>query len=50
MLRTGHHCAMPIMKKLGIEGTIRLSFAIYNTKADIDLCIEALIKAVRMLR
>jgi len=50
MLRTGHHCAMPIMKKLGIEGTIRLSFAIYNTKEDIDKCIEALHKAIRMLR
>ena len=50
MLRTGHHCAMPIMKKLGIEGTIRLSFAIYNTKEDIDKCIEALQKATRMLR
>jgi len=50
MLRTGHHCAMPIMKKLGIEGTIRLSFAIYNTKEDIDKCIEALLKAIRMLR
>lgn len=50
MLRTGHHCAMPIMKKLGIEGTIRLSFAIYNSKEEIDMCVEALIKAIRMLK
>ena len=50
MLRTGHHCAMPIMKKLGVEGTIRLSFAIYNTTNEIDACIEGVDKAIRMLR
>jgi len=50
MLRTGHHCAMPIMKKLGIEGTIRMSFAIYNTQEEIDKTIEALSKAIRILR
>jgi len=50
MLRTGHHCAMPIMKRLGIEGTIRMSFAIYSTKEDIDRSIEALHKAIRMLK
>jgi len=50
MLRTGHHCALPIMKKLGINGTIRLSFAMYNSKEDIDKTIRALNKAVRMLR
>ena len=50
MLRTGHHCALPIMKKLGINGTIRLSFAMYNTKEDIDMSIEALAKSIRMLR
>lgn len=50
MLRTGHHCAMPIMKKLSIEGTIRLSFAIYNTQEEIDICLEALQKAIRILR
>ncbi|HIC44249.1 MAG TPA: cysteine desulfurase [Sulfurimonas sp.] len=50
MLRTGHHCAMPIMKKLGIKGTIRMSFAIYNTKEEIDRCIKALSRAIRMLR
>ena len=50
MLRTGHHCAMPIMKKLGIKGTIRLSFALYNTKEDIDKTVEALQKAIHLLR
>lgn len=50
MLRTGHHCAMPIMKRLGIKGTVRLSFALYNTTEDIDICIKALIKAVKVLR
>lgn len=50
MLRTGHHCALPIMKKLGINGTIRLSFAMYNSKEDIDKTMQALSKAVRMLR
>jgi len=49
MLRTGHHCAMPIMKKLNIEGTVRISFAIYNTKEDILRCIKALKKAVEVL-
>ena len=50
MLRTGHHCALPIMKSLGIEGTVRLSFALYNTIQDIDLCIEALKKAIKVLK
>lgn len=50
MLRTGHHCAMPIMKRLGIEGTVRMSFAIYNTKEEIDRTITALSKAIRILR
>jgi len=49
MLRSGHHCALPIMRTLGIEGTVRLSFAIYNSKEDIDLTIEALYKAIKML-
>ena len=42
-VRTGHHCAQPLMQRLGIEGTVRASFALYNTKAEIDIlvaCIE----------
>lgn len=50
MLRTGHHCALPIMKRLGIKGTVRLSFALYNTTEDIDICIKALHKAIKVLR
>ncbi len=50
MLRTGHHCALPVMKTLNIEGTVRLSFALYNTKEDIDICIEALKRAIKVLR
>jgi cysteine desulfurase/selenocysteine lyase len=43
-VRTGHHCAEPIMHKLGISGTIRASFAFYNTKADADALVESLKK------
>ena len=49
MLRTGHHCALPIMKDLGIEGTVRLSFGLYNTTQDIDRTIEGLNKAIKIL-
>jgi len=49
MIRSGHHCVMPIMNKLGIKGTLRLSFALYNEKEDIDLTIEAIHKALRVL-
>jgi cysteine desulfurase / selenocysteine lyase len=48
-VRTGHHCAQPIMKHFDIPGTIRASFAFYNTKEEIDLFIEALKKAQMML-
>ena len=41
-VRTGHHCAMPLMAKLGISGTVRASFAIYNSREDIDKLIVAL--------
>lgn len=49
-VRTGHHCAQPIMKFFGIPGTIRASFAFYNTKEEIDSMIQALNKALSMLR
>lgn len=48
-VRTGHHCAQPIMDFYKIPGTIRASFAFYNTKEEIDLMIEALKKAQTML-
>lgn len=47
-VRTGHHCAQPLMKKLGITGTIRISFAMYNTKEEIDTFIAALQKLKQM--
>ena len=40
-VRTGHHCAQPVMEKFGIEGTARASFAVYNTKEEIDVFVEA---------
>jgi len=40
-VRTGHHCTQPVMQRLGIEGTIRVSFALYNTKEEIDIFIAA---------
>jgi len=48
-VRTGHHCAQPIMNFFCIPGTIRASFSFYNTKAEIDLMIEAVKKAKTML-
>ncbi|WP_135609688.1 aminotransferase class V-fold PLP-dependent enzyme [Methanococcoides sp. AM1] len=47
-VRTGHHCAQPLMKFLGVEGTVRASFALYNTKEDVDMLIEG-IKKVEMM-
>ncbi|MDR1919968.1 MAG: cysteine desulfurase [Tannerellaceae bacterium] len=41
-VRTGHHCAQPLMKALGIEGTVRASFALYNTKEEIDAFLSAI--------
>lgn len=48
-VRTGHHCAQPIMDFYKIPGTIRASFAFYNTKEEIDKLVEALKKAIKML-
>jgi cysteine desulfurase / selenocysteine lyase len=49
-VRTGHHCAQPLMEYLKIPGTIRASFAFYNTREEIDRMIEAIRKAVSMLQ
>jgi cysteine desulfurase/selenocysteine lyase len=49
-VRTGHHCAQPLMSRLGIVGTTRASFAAYNTLAEIDQFTNALGKALKMLR
>jgi cysteine desulfurase/selenocysteine lyase len=48
-VRTGHHCAQPIMNFFEIPGTIRASFAFYNTKEEIDVMVEAVKKAKMML-
>lgn len=49
-VRTGHHCAQPIMDFYKIPGTIRASFAFYNTKEEIDLFVKGLKRAILMLR
>ena len=49
-VRTGHHCTQPIMDYYKIPGTIRASFSLYNTKADVDAFIKALNRAVNMLK
>ncbi|NGZ12690.1 cysteine desulfurase CsdA [Vibrio aestuarianus] len=48
-LRAGHHCAHPLMDALGLAGTVRISFGIYNNEQDVEKLITALIKAVDML-
>ncbi|MBM3443424.1 MAG: cysteine desulfurase [Bacteroidetes bacterium] len=49
-VRTGHHCAQPLMKRLGIVGTTRVSFGAYNTQEEVDVFITALEKSLKMLR
>lgn len=48
-LRTGHHCAQPVMVRLGIDGTLRVSFALYNTRDEIDKLVEAILNVRAML-
>ena len=49
-VRTGHHCCQPLMARFGINGTVRASFALYNTARDVEALIEAVTKASAMLR
>lgn len=49
-VRTGHHCTQPLMAKFGISGTVRASFAVYNTFEEIDLLTDAVKRAVKMLK
>lgn len=49
-VRTGHHCTQPIMDRFNIPGTVRASFAFYNTTKEIDVFIDALNKAIEMLQ
>lgn len=48
-VRTGQHCTEPLMERFGIPGTVRVSFAFYNTKAEIDIFVNALKKAIKIL-
>jgi cysteine desulfurase/selenocysteine lyase len=48
-VRTGNHCTQPLMKRFGISGTVRASFAVYNQKEEIDVLIAGLHKAIKML-
>lgn len=47
-VRTGHHCAQPLMDRLGISGTVRASFALYNTKEEVDALVAGLRRVVQM--
>ena len=47
-IRTGHHCAEPLMHRLGVEGTARASFGLYNTKAEIDYLVEGIQRVAKM--
>jgi cysteine desulfurase/selenocysteine lyase len=49
-VRTGHHCTEPVMKRMGVTGTIRASFLFYNTFAEIDKFIDGVRKAIDLLR
>lgn len=48
-IRTGHHCAQPVMDHYEIPGTCRASFSFYNTKEEVDMLVEGILKAKRML-
>ncbi|MDZ4663669.1 MAG: cysteine desulfurase [Bacteroidota bacterium] len=48
-VRTGHHCTQPLMSYYGIQGTVRASFGVYNTKEEVDIFVEALKKSIKLL-
>lgn len=49
-VRTGHHCTQPLMDRFGIEGTVRASFSVYNTKAEIDSLAEGVERTINFMR
>jgi cysteine desulfurase/selenocysteine lyase len=49
-VRTGHHCTQPLMEHFGIDGTVRASFAVYNTKNEVDLFLEGVDRILRILK
>ena len=48
-VRTGHHCAEPLIDEIGVPGTVRVSFGLYNDRADVDAFIAALQKSIAIL-
>ena len=47
-VRTGHHCAQPLMDRLGVLGTVRASFSVYNTRAEVDALVAGIRRVVTM--
>jgi cysteine desulfurase/selenocysteine lyase len=47
-VRAGHHCAQPLMRRFGVPGTVRASFAFYNTTGEVDQLVEGLLEARRV--
>ena len=47
-VRTGHHCAHPLMTRLGVTGTVRASFGLYNTKEEVDVLVEGIRRVSKM--
>ena len=47
-VRTGHHCAEPLMRRMGIEGTVRASFGLYNTKEEVDILVVGIDRVRKM--
>jgi cysteine desulfurase/selenocysteine lyase len=49
-VRTGHHCTQPLMDHFKIEGTVRASFSVYNTKKEIDQLVEGLERVITFMK
>jgi cysteine desulfurase/selenocysteine lyase len=49
-IRTGHHCAQPLMERFGVDATARASFAFYNTREDVDRLVDGLAKVKELFR
>ena len=49
-IRTGHHCAQPLLAQFGVDATCRASFAAYNTPEEVDVLVESLQRVISMLR
>jgi cysteine desulfurase/selenocysteine lyase len=49
-IRTGHHCTMPLMQRFGVPATARASFALYNTRQEVDALVQAIYKAKEVFR